>query len=280
MHPKVLETQPAKSYWHEKDCFTENAFHYVHAYIHKDYDFKMHSHEFYELNIILNGSGQHYIEEHNLPASIGDIFVIPPNTRHGYYSENHLDIFHVLLKSDFFKQYEQSLTKCPGFPILFDIEPTLRQISGKQYNLHVDHNILATLRTELNRIQKAEIDNYFVYENILALSFIAELGILFANNSTHLKSSSYETGILYIMDYIKKNLGGKLTLDSLAAIAHMSKATLNRCFQEFLHMSPIRYLTKCRIEKAKELLNEGTYNKTEIAQLCGFFDINHLNKYL
>lgn len=280
MYPKSLETQTPKCYWYEKDCFKELPFHYVNAYIHQDYNFKMHAHEFYEINIIINGSGQHYIEKNNLPANTGDIFVIPPNIRHGYYSENHLDIYHLLLKSDLLAQYGESLKQSPGFSMLFNIEPELRQISGKQYNLHVDNNLLSTLKNELNRIQKAEINNHFVYQNCLALSFIAELGILYINNSTHLKSFTYETGILYIMDYIKKNLDSKITIDSLADIAHMSKATLNRYFQEFLHISPLRYVTKCRIEKAKELLNEGIYNKTEIAQICGFFDINHLNKYL
>ena len=37
---------------------------------------------------------------------------------------------------------------------------------------------------------------------------------------------------------------------------------------------------ECRILKAKELLKQKKFSKTEIAQICGFFDITHLNKYL
>ncbi|MBQ8291556.1 MAG: AraC family ligand binding domain-containing protein [Clostridia bacterium] len=281
MYPELLETQTPKCYWYEEDCFKNLPFHYVNAYIHNDYNFKMHAHEFYEINVIIGGSGRHYIEKNNLPAHIGDIFVIPPDIHHGYYSENSLDIFHVLLKSDFLAQYGEALTQSPGFALLFDIEPQLRQASGKKYNLHVDHNLLSTLKNELNRIQKAETEQHFVYQNALALGFVAELGILFSNTFPQPKKSlPSETDILHVMEYIKSNLDRKITLDALAAIAHMSKATLNRYFQEILQISPMRYVTECRTAKAKELLKQKKFNKTEIAQICGFFDINHLNKYL
>ena len=113
------------------------------------------------------------------------------------------------------------------------------------------------------------------------MGFVAELGILFSNNFPQPKKSfPSETDILHVMEYIKSNLDRKITLDSLAAIAHMSKATLNRYFQDVLQISPMRYVTECRTAKAKELLKQKKFNKTEIAQICGFFDINHLNKYL
>lgn len=281
LYPELLETDERQCYWYEKECFRDLPFHYVNAYMHNDYNFKMHAHEFYEINVIIGGSGRHYIGKNNLPAHVGDIFVIPPEIRHGYYSENSLDIFHILLKSDFLTQYGESLTQSPGFALLFDIEPQFRQSSGKKYNLHVDYNLLATLKNELNRIEKAETDKQFVYQNALTLGFVAELGILFSNNIPQPKKSlPSETDILHVMEYIKSNLDRKITLDELAAISNMSKATLNRYFQDILQVSPMRYVTECRITKAKELLKKKNLNKTEIAQICGFFDINHLNKYL
>ena len=281
MYPELLETQQPKCYYSEKDMFQEVPFHYVHAYIHNDYRFKMHSHGFYEINIIISGSGRHYIENNHLPAHVGDIFVIPPEVRHGYYSENSLDIFHVLLKSDFLMRYNEELMQSPGFDLIFDIEPQVRRSSRRKYNLHVSHDILATLKTELKRIQKAETDQYYVYQNALTLGFISHLGILFNSNFEETKKSLRNTTeILHVMNYIKNNLDSKLTLDLLSSIANMSKATLNRYFQDILQMSPMHYVTECRIIKAKELLKQKKFNKTEIAQICGFFDITHLNKYL
>jgi len=82
------------------------------------------------------------------------------------------------------------------------------------------------------------------------------------------------------MEYIQENLDQKLTLDLLAEKANMSKSTLNRHFERNLHISPMQYVMECRLEKAKSLLLRGTLSKTEVAHLCGFFDISHMNKYL
>lgn len=60
----------------------------------------------------------------------------------------------------------------------------------------------------------------------------------------------------------------------------MSIATLNRRFNDLLKTSPMNYVMDCRIQKAIELIEENKYSKTEIAQLCGFYDLSHMNKYL
>ena len=55
------------------------------CYFHKnDFPIQMHSHEFYEINIIAEGTGRHYIENNSYPITSGDFFIIPPNVRHGY----------------------------------------------------------------------------------------------------------------------------------------------------------------------------------------------------
>ena len=82
------------------------------------------------------------------------------------------------------------------------------------------------------------------------------------------------------MGYVQKHIDSKLTLELLCAKAHMSKATLNRLFREAINVSPMQYVTRCRLAKARELLATGAYTKAEIAQSCGFYDVAHMNKYL
>jgi AraC family transcriptional regulator len=66
----------------------------------------------------------------------------------------------------------------------------------------------------------------------------------------------------------------------IAEFSNMSKATLNRRFNESVGMSPMNYVLSCRVAKAKELLADGNVNKTEIANICGFYDTAHMNKYV
>ena len=52
------------------------------CYFHQnDFPVSMHSHEFYEINIITEGRGTHYIEDNGFSIKSGDFFIIPPNIR-------------------------------------------------------------------------------------------------------------------------------------------------------------------------------------------------------
>ena len=276
MYPRQLEADEKQEYFSDAPYFEGGKFKFIHSYLHKSYNFKMHSHQFYEMNIIMSGNGRHYIEGTSLPAEVGDVFVIPPDTKHGYYSEEDIDIYHVLIKSDFMTRYAEELEQIKCFNILFDIEPYIRRSSGKSYNLNISRE-LPRLSEDLNAIKRAEESKNYVKQNALVLAFICRLCEKITKAVSNTKDS---IAIIAIMEFIKENINKKLTLDEIAAYGNMSKATLNRYFNEILGVSPMCYVLECRIARAKELLATEQYSKTEIAQTCGFYDVAHLNKYI
>ena len=280
MYPKQLEYEKRSVYYRESDCFTQSPQHLVHAYLHKNYTHKMHIHQFCEMNIIVSGEGRHYIGNSSLHAGVGDVFIIPPDVPHGYFSNGTLDILHILLRADFLQRYREDLYQLPAFAMLFDIEPQVRYSSGRPYNLQIQSHILPSFRAECDRIIKAEETAQYTYQNILTLGFIGNLGELLRQGMQKKEFCTNGSELLYVMEYIMENLEEKLTLDVLAAKANMSKATLNRHFKDILHTSPMRFVMDCRLQKARALLSQSDLSKTEIAHLCGFFDIAHLNKYL
>lgn len=280
MYPKKSETYKGNVYYRESDCFRENASHLVHAYLHKNYNHKMHVHQFCEMNIIVMGEGQHYIGNSSLPASVGDVFIIPPYVAHGYFSHGRLDILHILLRTDFMQRYREEISRLPCYSLLFDIEPQIRRSSGEAYNLQIPSYLFSAIHEECIRLIEAEKMEEYTYQNVLTLGLIGKLGDLLRQSVQDKSFRSRGGELLWVMEYIQKNLEQKLTLDLLAAKANMSKSTLNRHFERNLHISPMQYVMECRLEKAKALLSQGTLSKTEIAHLCGFFDISHMNKYL
>ncbi len=278
MFPAKLNFEKGTVYYREEDCFTQTPQHLVHAYLHQNYRIKMHSHQFCEINVITGGEGRHYIGDTSLPARVGDVFIIPPEVPHGYYAEETLDIAHILLRDAFLSRYREELTGLPAFSLLFDIEPQVRQSSGRNYNLQISTRQLFEINGQIDRIVCAEETKEYAYANILTLGFIGRLGELLRKSMQ--RGTVERTEILHVMAFIRENLDQKLTLSLLAEKANMSTATLSRHFREVLHTSPMQYVSLCRLSRARELLAAGKLNKTEIAQLCGFFDVSHLNKYL
>lgn len=270
-----------KSEFHEEDFFSGEALNFVCGYMHQSYRYTMHKHEFYELNIVTAGSGIHYLGQSAIPVKSGDVFVIPPSVIHSYLADENMDIYHILIKRDFFERYNQELCSMKGYELLFDIEPYVRLSSGKPYNLKLGYEALADIMLVFEKMEQAERGKSYAYLNSMTLSLIAELGEEISksleNSQTRQHSS---TELLKIMQYIQSNLQEKITLDTLSEVFNMSTATLNRRFRETLKLSPMGYVKKCRQQKAKKLISEGALSKNEIAQLCGFYDVSHMNKAL
>lgn len=72
-----------------------------------------------------------------------------------------------------------------------------------------------------------------------------------------------------IMIYIHENYGQKLTVDELAAKAHISQRACHRLFREMLHMTPVEYITSYRMQEACRMLAKTDTPVTEVAAECG-----------
>lgn len=71
-------------------------------------------------------------------------------------------------------------------------------------------------------------------------------------------------------DHIDRHSAQPLDLDRLAAVAGVSKYHFARRFEAAYGETPIRYLTRRRIERAQDLLRSANLTVTEICMVVGF----------
>jgi AraC-like DNA-binding protein len=71
-------------------------------------------------------------------------------------------------------------------------------------------------------------------------------------------------------DHIDRNYREPLDLDRLAAVAGVSKYHFARSFEVTYGETPIRYLTRRRIERAQDLLRVANLTVTEVCMAVGF----------
>jgi AraC-like DNA-binding protein len=71
-------------------------------------------------------------------------------------------------------------------------------------------------------------------------------------------------------DHIDRHYRAALDLGQLSAVAGVSKYHFARSFEAAYGETPIRYLTRRRIERAQDLLRHANLTVTEVCMLVGF----------
>ncbi|MCZ8517707.1 AraC family transcriptional regulator [Paenibacillus filicis] len=80
------------------------------------------------------------------------------------------------------------------------------------------------------------------------------------------------------LQYIHAYLEQDISLDDIAAAAHVSSSHLVRLFKEATGLAPHQYVIRERINKAQELLVKGS-SVHEVAASLGFSDQSHLHRH-
>jgi AraC family transcriptional regulator len=78
--------------------------------------------------------------------------------------------------------------------------------------------------------------------------------------------------------YIQEHLDQNLTLAELSSAVQMSSHYFASLFKQSTGLTPHQYVTKCRIEKAKQLLLQRELTIVEICQEVGFQNQSHFTR--
>lgn len=70
--------------------------------------------------------------------------------------------------------------------------------------------------------------------------------------------------------YINDNLEQKISLTEIATVVQMSPHYFATLFKQSVGIAPHQYLTRCRVERAKQLLTKQKLSITQVSQLVGF----------
>ena len=254
------------------------------SFIYNDYSIELHNHDFYEMNIILSGHGIHQIENACYEIEKGDVFVIPPFTVHSYHHTQNLNVQHIIIHKDFIISNMAESVKVQGYLQLMEIEPFLRQNSSSAMFLHLSKNKLTELQNELKFFEEDSIfynDEYLPLKNHIMWKIIYWLSHLLFKQISSVETTplnKHETAIFSSLEYIHQNFGEKLTVNILAQKAFLSRSTYLRSFFEICNCTPTKYILDYRLKKACEMMENSKFSKTEIAHLCGFYDLSHMER--
>jgi AraC family L-rhamnose operon regulatory protein RhaS len=277
-HPARLGDHPDTPwYYNERDKLM------VQQFMFNNYSIGMHAHNYHEINIVMGGRGFHYYGEHVFEVSEGDVFVVPPKIKHGYWSAGDLAVYHVIICAEFFQKYEADLINLPGYFALFDIAPQMREYAGvsrflkfRDYEYDEIFQILES-SARLGMKEHPTIHDY-IGMNVNALYFITRLTACFHRECQNEGSSSEESdSVLFTraVERIYQAYDTKLDINQLAKELHISRSTYYMLFRKYSGKTPGEFINQIRIAKARTLLHATDASITSVALQTGFFDASH-----
>lgn len=80
------------------------------------------------------------------------------------------------------------------------------------------------------------------------------------------------------IDYMEAHLSDKVYMETVCETVNMNLYYFSSLFKKVFGMPPVQYLIQLRVNHAKRLLLDEERSITEIAELCGFCNINYFDK--
>lgn len=81
-----------------------------------------------------------------------------------------------------------------------------------------------------------------------------------------------------IVSYINQNYMEDISLENISKNMYLSPVYISKVFKDETGESPINYLIKTRLDRAKDLLEQGNMTIKEIAKSVGYNDAYHFSK--
>ena len=234
-----------------------------------------HDHDFAELSYILSGKAKYLVEDKEYEVEAGDLLICNPGVKHAHIVTN---------------PKEPTIEFIAGFTDFHfkNMAPNSIELSNHSYILHTN----AELKQELTKhcysmIAERESDQagmYFMLKAHLMQLLLLVMREIADVEKTEQKGCNFETynknyAVNRIITYLNENYEDKISLEQIAHNMYLSPVYISKIFKEETGESPINYLIKIRLEKAKDILlnSEGGSIKS-IANQVGYDDVYHFSK--
>ncbi|MFC5590299.1 helix-turn-helix domain-containing protein [Sporosarcina soli] len=218
---------------------------------------------------ILSGSKTVFFNGREQRLQAGNLLIVPPHTSFAFIaSENDGPIRYLSLIQDA-RIGPYHIVEHYGLPIVSAPDPEqMKSLINLWYQIIETSNTM-TSRNITNPFDQSETLNQLQLHSLVS-NWVRELFHILRDQS--IPPVQLDSRIQMVSRFVQENMKEKITMDSLAKVTHTSESHLRNLFSTGLGISPMEYVRRLKIDKARELLLDTELPIQEISNLLGFPD--------
>ncbi|WP_256011099.1 AraC family transcriptional regulator [Desertivirga xinjiangensis] len=252
------------------DCFT------IFSRVKKEFNFPLHFHDEYELNLILNARGaKRIIGDHIDIIDDIELVLVGPNIPHAWFTHDcKTEITEITIQwhKDLFDEKFLSRNQLSFIKKMFEMSAR-----GVCYPKEAIQVVLPRL---LSLSQRSGFDSVMdlisllhdlsTSRNMIALSDTSFLN----NNNFNYNSRRLDKAF----DFMNQNYNKQISLNDIARLVNMTEESFSRFIKKRTGNTFINSLNEIRLGHASRMLIDTTHSVTEISYQCGFNNISNFNR--
>ncbi len=254
----------------QSDCFT------LFSRVKKKFDFPLHYHEEYELNLILNASGaKRIVGDHIEVIDEVELVLVGPNLYHAWFTHKcqseQITELTIQFHKDLFEDRLLRRNQLSFIKTMFD-----KAQRGILFSPDTIERLLPRL---LQLEQKNGFDSVLELLSILHdLSTSRNMRTLSDSSSDNEQFNYNSRRIEKVFEYMNANYSRPISLTEVAKVANMPEASFSRFIKKRIGSTFIDSLNEIRLGHATRMLIDTTHNVAEVAYKCGFNNISNFNR--
>ncbi|RYX86399.1 helix-turn-helix domain-containing protein [bacterium] len=236
--------------------------------------------DFCALYVVKGGRGTHLIDEVPFGIARGDVYLLPPATRHSYNSYQELEIDAFYFPLELWTDEElRALREVSGFWQLF--------LESKSRRLHLRPEMHRQVEGAIKEMREEAIKNEratplllraLLFRLLITLARSGGLETGVSESSPNETPSSSDSKLADLLAWCEANVEREISVAQLAGRMFLSSAHFARLWKREIGMPPAAYLRRLKLERARDLLENSSQSVAHIARAVGFESAAHFSR--
>jgi AraC family transcriptional regulator, transcriptional activator of pobA len=241
----------------------------------------IHTHSFFEIIYVLNGSCRNKISDIEIEMKKGDVCIVTPGTIHALsVFDDNCVVINLLVRSTTFEKSFFGILKSNDVLSSF-FSHALYSSNSESYLLFTEQNDIHTINSVLEMY--TEFNSNYIYSDRMLTSMMSSFFIRLLRTDakniivpTPSGTHSYRN-IIYILNHIFTNYT-TITLKDLSLKYNYSERQMARILKEYTGKTFMNIIQDIKLQKACELLKNPNISINKIIESIGYSNTTHFYK--